>query len=89
VVSVTDPYVRILDFLHSRLAETLCKSLKCNIVAYLLKVGTVELEKQTLLGDGCVTCNNGVIIASGLFCAVPAECQLPYDQWIWVWIRPF
>jgi hypothetical protein len=42
-------------------------------VAYLLKARTVEPEEQPLLGNVCVTCNNGVIVGSGVFCAVHAE----------------
>jgi hypothetical protein len=42
-------------------------------VAYLLKVRTVKPEKQPLLGNGCVTRNNVVIIISGVFCEVRAE----------------
>jgi hypothetical protein len=41
------------------------------IVAYLLKARTVE--KQLLLGNGYVTRNNGVIVRSGVSCAVRAE----------------
>jgi hypothetical protein len=33
-----------------------------NIVAYLFKAIAVEPEKQPLLGNGCVTRNNGVIV---------------------------
>jgi hypothetical protein len=44
----------------------------CN-VAYLLKARTVEPGKQPLLGNGCVTRNNGVIVRSGVFCAVRAR----------------
>jgi hypothetical protein len=29
-------------------------------VAHFLKARTVEIEKQPSLGNGCVTCNNGV-----------------------------
>jgi hypothetical protein len=42
-------------------------------MAYLLKVRTVEPEKQPLLDNGCVTRNNGVTIGSSVFCAVRAE----------------
>jgi hypothetical protein len=38
-------------------------------VAYLFKVRIVEPEKQPLLYNGCVTRNNGVTVASGVFCA--------------------
>jgi hypothetical protein len=44
-----------------------------NMVAYLLKARTVEPEKQPLLGNGGVTRNNGVIVGSGVFCAVRSE----------------
>jgi hypothetical protein len=44
-----------------------------NIVAYLLKVRTVEPEKQPLLSNGSVTRNNGVTGGSGVFCAVRTE----------------
>jgi hypothetical protein len=42
-------------------------------VAYLLKARTVDPEKQPLLGNDCVTGNNGVAAGSGVFCAVRAE----------------
>jgi hypothetical protein len=32
------------------------------VVAYLLKARNVEAEKQSLLGNGCVTRNNGVTV---------------------------
>jgi hypothetical protein len=32
----------------------------------------VEPEKQPLLGNGCVTRNNGVTVGSGVLCAVHA-----------------
>jgi hypothetical protein len=35
-----------------------------NIVAYLLKARTVQPEKQPLLGNGCVTRNNGMTVAT-------------------------
>jgi hypothetical protein len=38
-----------------------------NIVAYLLKARTVEPEKQSLLGNGCVTRNNGMPVGRVLF----------------------
>jgi hypothetical protein len=44
-----------------------------NIVAYLLKAGTVELEKQPSLGNGCVTRNNEVIDGSRVLCPVHSE----------------
>jgi hypothetical protein len=37
---------------------------KKSIVAYLLKVRTVKPGKQPLLGNGCVTCKNGVTVGS-------------------------
>jgi hypothetical protein len=37
---------------------------------YLLKAGTVELQKQPLLGNGFVTRNNGVTVGSDVFFAV-------------------
>jgi hypothetical protein len=42
------------------------------IVAYFLKARTVEPEKQSLLGNSCVTCNNEVTAGSVVFCAVRA-----------------
>jgi hypothetical protein len=42
-------------------------------MAYLLKAKTVEPEKQPVSGNGCVTCNNGVTVGSGVFCAVHAK----------------
>jgi hypothetical protein len=39
-------------------------------VAYLLKARTVEPEKPTLLGNGCVTYDNGVNVGSVIFCTV-------------------
>jgi hypothetical protein len=44
-----------------------------NTVAFLLKAKTVDPEKQPLTGNDCVTCNNGVIVGSSVFCAVCAE----------------
>jgi hypothetical protein len=41
-----------------------------NIVAYFLKARIAEPEKQSLLGNGCVTHNNGVTIGSDVFCAI-------------------
>jgi hypothetical protein len=43
------------------------------IVAYLLKARTVEPEKQPLLGNGCVTRNNGVIVGKAAFCVLHAK----------------
>jgi hypothetical protein len=43
------------------------------IVEYLLKVRTVELDKQPLLGNGCVTRNNGVTVGSSFFCTLSAD----------------
>jgi hypothetical protein len=42
-------------------------------VAYWLKVRTVELEKQPLLGNGCVTRKKVVTVGSGVFYAIPSE----------------
>jgi hypothetical protein len=50
-----------------------------HIVAYLLKARTVEPEKQSLRGNGCVTRNSG-IVGIGVFCAFRAEDQLPLLQ---------
>jgi hypothetical protein len=44
-------------------------------VAYLLEARTVELEKQPLLGNGCITRNSGVTIGSGVFCVVCADAM--------------
>jgi hypothetical protein len=44
-----------------------------NIVAYLLKARIVELEKEPLLGNGCVTGDNAVTVGRDAFCAVRAE----------------
>jgi hypothetical protein len=44
-----------------------------NTVAYLLNARTVEPEKQTLLGNGSVTRNNGVTVGSGIFCVICTE----------------
>jgi hypothetical protein len=38
-------------------------------VTYLLKARIVEPQKQPLLGNGCVTRDNGVSVVSGVFCA--------------------
>jgi hypothetical protein len=46
------------------------------IMAYLLKARNVEPAKQPLLGNGCVTRNNGVTVGIGIFCAVRAEAIL-------------
>jgi hypothetical protein len=40
---------------------------------YLLKARAVELQKQPLLGNGCVTRNNGVTVVSDVFCIVRSE----------------
>jgi hypothetical protein len=42
-------------------------------MAYLLKARTVEPENQTLLGNGCVACNNGETVGRAVFCAVRAK----------------
>jgi hypothetical protein len=42
-------------------------------MAYLLKARTMKPEKQPLLGNGCVTFNNGVTVGSGVFCVVHAD----------------
>jgi hypothetical protein len=42
---------------------------KCT-VAYLLGARTTEQVKQSLLGNGFVTGNNGVAVGSGVFCAI-------------------
>jgi hypothetical protein len=42
-------------------------------VSIVLKATTVKSEKQPLLGDGCVTSNNGVAVGSGVSCEVCAE----------------
>jgi hypothetical protein len=42
-------------------------------VAYLFEARTVEPEKQSLLGNGCVTSNSGVTVGSGVFCGVREE----------------
>jgi hypothetical protein len=42
-------------------------------VAYLLKIRTMEAEKQPLLGNGGVTSNSGITIGSGVFCVVHAK----------------
>jgi hypothetical protein len=44
-------------------------------IAYLFKARIVEPEKQPLLGNGSVTRNSGVIIQSGVFCAVRPEAM--------------
>jgi hypothetical protein len=44
-----------------------------HIVAYMLKARTVESEKQSLLGNGCVTRNNVVAVGNGVFYAARAE----------------
>jgi hypothetical protein len=46
-----------------------------HIAAYLLKARTVEQQKQPLLGNGCVTRNNGITVGSGVYCAVRAEAM--------------
>jgi hypothetical protein len=40
--------------------------LKLGIVAYMLEGRTVEAEEQSLLGNGCVICNNRGIIGNGM-----------------------
>jgi hypothetical protein len=53
-------------------------------VAYLLKARTVGPQKQSLLGNGCVTRNNGVTVGIGVFRAVRADLyteeQLPLRE---------
>jgi hypothetical protein len=44
-----------------------------DIVAYVFKARTAEPEKWLLLGNSCVTRNNGVTAGCGVFCAVRAE----------------
>jgi hypothetical protein len=34
---------------------------------YLIKVRTVDPEKELLLGNGCVTQNNGITVGSDIF----------------------
>jgi hypothetical protein len=53
----------------------LSHSITIHIVAYLLKERTVEPEKQSLLGNSCVTCNNGITVGSGVFCTVHSEAK--------------
>jgi hypothetical protein len=43
------------------------------IVAYLLKAGTVEPQKQPFIGNGYVTCKSEVTACSDVFYAVRAE----------------
>jgi hypothetical protein len=43
------------------------------IMACLLRTRFVEPEKESLLGNGCVTRNNGVTVGSGVFYAVHAD----------------
>jgi hypothetical protein len=38
----------------------------------MLKARTVEPEKETVIGNGYVTCNNVVTVGSGVFCVVHA-----------------
>jgi hypothetical protein len=38
------------------------------IVTCLIKARMVKPEKQPLLGNGCVTSNNGVRVGSGFLC---------------------
>jgi hypothetical protein len=60
-------------------------------VVYLLKARTVELEKQPLLGNGCVTHNSGVTVGSGVLWAVPVkacnEDHLPLRESVEVAVR--
>jgi hypothetical protein len=37
---------------------------------YLRKARNMESKKQPVLGSGYVTCNNGVTVESGDFCAI-------------------
>jgi hypothetical protein len=46
---------------------------KVDIVAYLLQARIVEPQKQPLLGNACVTRNNGVTAGRYVSCAVRAE----------------
>jgi hypothetical protein len=39
-------------------------------VAHFLKARTVKPKKYSLLGNGCVTCNNRVTVRTGFFCVV-------------------
>jgi hypothetical protein len=45
-----------------------------NIVAYLITARMVEPEKQSLLGNSCVTSNNGITVGSGFIC-------VPWEKW--------
>jgi hypothetical protein len=42
-------------------------------VAYLFKAKTAEQEKQPLLGNSCVTRNNGATVGSDVFCEIRSE----------------
>jgi hypothetical protein len=42
-------------------------------VACLLKARNVKTEKQPLLGNACIICNNEVTVGSSVSCAVHAE----------------
>jgi hypothetical protein len=46
-------------------------------VAYLFIARNVEPGKEPLLGNGCVTSNNGVTVGSGVFCSF---VQRLYDE---------
>jgi hypothetical protein len=39
-------------------------------VVYLVKGRILKPQKQPLLGNACVTRNNGVTVGSGVFCVV-------------------
>jgi hypothetical protein len=61
---------------HTKHTNTVCvgkTQSPFSTVAYFLKARNVELEKRPLLGNSCVTRNNGVTVGSGVFCVVRAE----------------
>jgi hypothetical protein len=63
IISPTVPY-------NQEISHKLKQSIS---VACLVKARTMEQEKHPFLGNGCVTCNNGVTVRSGVFCAVRAD----------------
>jgi hypothetical protein len=58
-----------------KLRLRICNTAKNHRLSYLLRARTVKPDKQPLLDNGCITCNNAVTPGSGVFCAVLAEAM--------------
>jgi hypothetical protein len=65
--SITDAEIRV--GLHEKCSLLSEFNRNWTVLWHLLKARTVEPEKPPLLGNGCVTRNNGVTVGIGVFCA--------------------